>query len=129
MQNQKRRELSSMQVMYFRDMLIPSDPLEQGMCSDGPSTVKGPTTTSTTTVSEPIKRSLDEFYYDWKRDQEERKKEITTAHTLCETLKQGLYSQSPHVVFKVIADLKIEVIGDDVRDKLAMALVQGVWSN
>lgn len=126
MQNQKKRELSSMQVMYFRDMLIPSDPLETAMCSDGPSTVKGG---PTSTVSEPIKRSLDEFYYDWKRDQEERKKEITTAHTLCETLKQGLYSQSPHVVFKVIADLKIEVIGDDVRDKLAMALVHGVWSN
>jgi hypothetical protein len=25
-----------MQVIYFKDMLIPIDPQEQGLCSDGP---------------------------------------------------------------------------------------------
>lgn len=35
-QTQRKRELTIMQVIYFKDMLIPTDPLEQGLCSDGP---------------------------------------------------------------------------------------------
>jgi len=35
-QAQRRREFSIMQVIYFKELLIPSDPLEQALCSDGP---------------------------------------------------------------------------------------------
>ena len=90
-----------MQVIYFRDMLIPSDPFEQFLCSDGPlssnlstsssKSAVGQVNTPTTVISDSLKRSLEDFYKDWKKDLEDRKKETNTVKTLCETLSQGLY--------------------------------------
>ncbi len=111
-----------MQVIYFRDMLIPSDPIEQYICSDGPlpsttSTSSGKSTSGggqvnapTTLISDSLKRNLEDFYKDWKKDLEDRKKESNTVKTLCETLSQGLYQQSPHVVFKVIGEIRMDLV-------------------
>ena len=119
-----------MQVIYFKEMLIPSDPLEHSICSDGPftnislSNVKSQSTANLPIVtSEPIRRNLEDFFKDWKRDQEERKKEANTIQTLCETLSQGLYTQSPHIVYKVIGEIRFEIVTDEVKSKLAQSLV------
>lgn len=83
-QTQRRREMGIMQVIYFKELLIPSDPLEQAVCSDGPynSTNKQ----VPVTVTDAPRRSLEDYYRDWRKDQEDRRKETRTVVTLCETL-------------------------------------------
>jgi hypothetical protein len=76
-----------------------------------------------------LKRSLEDFYREWKRELEERKKEANTAKTLIETLSQGIYLQSPHVVFKVIGELRLEYIPDDTKDRLALSIIQVIWQS
>jgi hypothetical protein len=45
----------------------------------------------TSIISDSLKRNLEDFYKEWKKDLEDRKKETNTVWTLCETLSQGLY--------------------------------------
>ncbi|TNV82917.1 hypothetical protein FGO68_gene12772 [Halteria grandinella] len=125
-QTQKRRELSVMQKIYFKDMLIPSDPIEQMICSDGP--YKQPTQLQLITCDNALRKSLDDFYFDWLADQELRAKETKTVDTLCLMLNQGIYNQKPFVVFKVLSEVKFELVPEKVKDKLAVALVQLVWA-
>ncbi len=66
---------------------------------------------------------MDEIYSEWKRDKEDREKETTTVLTLCETLTQGLYHQSPHIVFKVIGEIRFELATAEALNKLALSLV------
>jgi len=55
-----------MQVIYFKEMLIPSDPLEHAICSDGPP--KCATSNLQVTVSEGPRRNLEDYYRDWRKD-------------------------------------------------------------
>ncbi len=116
-------------------MLIPSEPVEQCNCFDGitpQATFKQSSScavtqqsVSATTVTspEPLKKSLDDFYKDWRKDLEDRKKETNTVKTLCETLTQGLYQQSPHVVFKVIGEIRTDMVQEEALEKLSFSLI------
>eukprot|EP00347_Sterkiella_histriomuscorum_P003019 403365902 len=76
---------------------------------------------------QPIKKNLDEFYKDWRLEQEAIKKEHQLVKDLCKTLEKGLYSKSPEALFKIIQDIKFDIVNDLTKSKLS-AYLQQVWN-
>lgn len=70
---------------------------------------------------------MNEYYKDWVADQEERAKQTKNLEVLCQTLNHGIFGQQPYVVFKVLSELKFELIPESAKDKLAVLLTQLVW--
>ena len=91
---QNKRVEGKFQIIYRNDLVIPTDPTER------------PDTSCEARAR--YRCDLREFYDDWSKIENDRRKHLDIAHQLSEMLDRGLFRCAPENVFKVVVTLKVE---------------------